>query len=861
LDKNAAPFETLKQILRHVHDPDRLDDHPWTRSLIVQDALAGTPQWSQASPGQQLVNAIVCLFPQMQPPGPPKRGKRLDPRWGEFGLLAALYFTPFNHGKPFPSSLMDAWACIDPAILYHVYGKPAEALGQEQIKRYELVGTDLEYGSASTLSDWHRKGVQRFAEVILDRERFLSRTSSGSSIILNPERELSARASLKRDPSRARSEKYPAARRRWTWLAIALLLLIPLGLGSFKAWKIYGSARLAYQDAARLQTLVQGPMELETLDRAVPILKTLQGDLAALKEEARPLLWLSPYLNWVPRYGPDLASGPALIELAEGMLNASLLSSQAGGPLLNEFTAQGSALGPAGLTTLLMEAQPQLAEARRELDGALAARASLQVESLSPRLQHLVVERLDPLLELADEGLSLAAALPGVLGAGDEGPKTYLVLVQNEDELRPTGGFITSVGNLVLQNGQVISLSFEEAGEQEDWSKPYPVAPWQLQQYMNSPVLVLRDSNWFVDFPTAALWAESLYAYTHSHSVDGGLAFDQHFLVMLLGQIGPLEVEGADYPITNENVIEYMRQSKAPPAGEPVPEGWYRKEFIGKLAGAVLTRLTSGKGHDWRGIMSVLSQALAERHLLLQFDNPVFAGLLTERGWDNAVRPIRGDFLMVTDSNIGFNKTNAVVQVSLAYDVDLNDISAPQGTLVVTHRNHADPAVPCIQWNTGQITGEEAYPIDRCYWNYLRVYKQEGADLLTATPHAVPGGWMLLGQAVPARVDELEEELPGARGFGTLLVVPGGKSLGTSFKFALPGVLFPAQDLSGQHTYRLKVQKQPGTLAIPITIRIHLPSRASLKSAPPGAIVQGKDLLMEMDLRTDIDLQVIFSLP
>jgi hypothetical protein len=110
-------------------------------------------------------------------------------------------------------------------------------------------------------------------------------------------------------------------------------------------------------------------------------------------------------------------------------------------------------------------------------------------------------------------------------------------------------------------------------------------------------------------------------------------------------------------------------------------------------------------------------------------------------------------------------------------------------------------------------------------------------------------------------VDELEEELPGAWGFGTLLVVPGGKSLGTSFKFALPGVLFPALDPSGQHTYRLKVQKQPGTLAIPITIRIHLPSRASLRSAPPGAIVQGKDLLMEMDLRTDIDLQVIFSLP
>jgi len=257
----------------------------------------------------------------------------------------------------------------------------------------------------------------------------------------------------------------------------------------------------------------------------------------------------------------------------------------------------------------------------------------------------------------------------------------------------------------------------------------------------------------------------------------------------------------------------------------------------------------------------VLSQALAERHLLLQFDDPVFAGLIAKRGWDNAVRPREGDFLMVTDTNIGFNKTNAVVDVSLSYDVDLNDISAPVGTLFVTHKNNANKGVPCIHWNAGQITGEEAYAINRCYWNYLRIYKQAGVELLDATPHAILGGWMVRGQAVPARVDKLDEELPGVQAFGTLLVVPGGKSWSTSFKFALPGALPTSQDASGGYIYHLKVQKQPGTLAIPITIRIHLPNGASLKSTSTDATVQGKDLLVEMDLRTDIDLEVIFSLP
>ena len=60
---------------------------------------------------------------------------------------------------------------------------------------------------------------------------------------------------------------------------------------------------------------------------------------------------------------------------------------------------------------------------------------------------------------------------------------------------------------------------------------------------MNSPVLILRDANWFPDFPTSALYAESLYAYRYSHSVDGVIAFDQHLLVSLLEATGPLQVE------------------------------------------------------------------------------------------------------------------------------------------------------------------------------------------------------------------------------------------------------------------------------------------------------------------------------
>ncbi len=64
-----------------------------------------------------------------------------------------------------------------------------------------------------------------------------------------------------------------------------------------------------------------------------------------------------------------------------------------------------------------------------------------------------------------DEALSVGLSLPGLLGASSEGPKTYLILIQNGDELRPTGGFITAVGKVVVWNGQVISWNIANVSD------------------------------------------------------------------------------------------------------------------------------------------------------------------------------------------------------------------------------------------------------------------------------------------------------------------------------------------------------------------------------------------------------------
>jgi len=861
---DSIQLETLKYILENSLYPQHLDSHPWAGSLVAQAADAQDPDAQEKSPGQRLVIAIGKLFTQMMPSTAPRHGKRLDTRWGEFGILAAQYFAPLLFGTPFPASLREAWGRIDQSILLFAYGKPEDALSKADIETYKLVGNELEVAPNSTLSDWNRKGLHRLAEMILARECYLSESLSKPVVISRdgqPARDtspaLGQRDSKMRKKMRGSRARSPG-KRRFGFLLLGILLLGLMLLGGFKAWRVYNQAILIRQDAAQIQGLITASGSyLERVKAVGPPLSVLKQDFETLKGEIGPFLWLGPRLNWVPVYGGDLASVQDLVAIADALLASADGSYQAILPLLDEIELSG--LNPARLTGFLNQAQPQLIEAQRQLDLAGTARSRLKVESLSPEVRDLILKDVDPLLALMQDGLTVAVEFPRMLGATNEGPKTYLLLVQNEDELRPTGGFISAVGTLLVQDGKINSLTIEDSYALDNWSRPYPAAPWQLQQYMGSPVMVLRDTSWFTNFPTAALYAETLYSYAKDYSVNGVIAIDQQFLVEILGVTGPIKLEGEPNPIDSSNVISYMRASKIPTPEDLASPGWSRKAFLIKIANALMEKIFSGDIQPER-FVSVLLQVLNEHHLLLKFDNSPLTSLLARYRWDGAVRPDGGDFLMVVDTNVGFNKTNAMVESSLVYDVDLTSPQSPIGSLTVVHTNNADGII-CKQSNKVNAPGEKYYNITDCYWNYMRVYMVGGTELLEAVPQFVPSSWMILWQNVPAQVDILDEGIDGVQAFGTLQVVPGGQSLTTSFRFALPAGILEVQPGSGQFIYRLLVQKQPGTLADPITIRVVLPDDASIQTIPAGAVIQGNRFLVQTDLRTDREFEIVFHVP
>jgi hypothetical protein len=311
-----------------------------------------------------------------------------------------------------------------------------------------------------------------------------------------------------------------------------------------------------------------------------------------------------------------------------------------------------------------------------------------------------------------------------------------------------------------------------------------------------------------------------------------------------------------------------MRTAKQniPPSGISRQE-WNRKQFISWLAEPLMNRLVSGDIQRWTALTRTFIQLLDEKHILLQFNDPEMSSLIAKRGWDGSVQPQpNSDFLMVVDSNIGFNKTNALMQTTHDYTVNLTNLIQPVGNLAITLTNNSQvnsgTGTECIQAG-GDFRklplDQRNYLINDCYWTYLRIYTPSNSQLISSTPQEIPQKWPLREQIIPARTDILAENIPGVHSFGTLLVVPRGKTHQTNFSYRLPAMVVTNGSDGDKFKYNLKIQKQPGTLAVPLTFHLIL-SPGMIVSDAPNGLIQNQQAQNEWILKIDLHRDTLIEI-
>jgi hypothetical protein len=583
---------------------------------------------------------------------------------------------------------------------------------------------------------------------------------------------------------------------------------------------------------------------------------TLTGDLQALQSAASPLFPLLRATQGIPGVGLYLGQVEPLLNFASGL-------AQAGKPLLTAFQPLLAEQNPGGGLTAVekllqaIQANPAaLDEAHRII--AQAARAREQINPLVfPEPYRTYYTRLNAYFPLLQYGMPALKQLPSLMGA--TGRQNILVVAENRDELRATGGFITGLGLAALENGKIVSFNLGDSYAIEDYSKDHPPAPTPLKQFMLADYWVTRDANWSPDFPTAAAEVQKLYTLSTGFQTSGVVAFNQLALKGILEVLGPVPVEGYPDLVSAASVENFMRQSWAPDPKEGVTDTWWanRKKFMGDLGRTILSRMLSSS--DPKRLIAlgrVVLEQLSAGQLLIYVDQPEIRTLLGQAGLDGALNPAAGDYLSLVDSNIGFNKVDTVIKRAIIYQVDLSQPRSPTAEFQATYQHNITTSVDC-KHEASYGKGTYADMQTRCYWDYWRVYLAAGSRLSGSTVPPV-AGQMLLNKTDwngPAHSENAEKGLTVVSG---LMVLPTNSR--QEFKLALQLAPNSLKSLpQGTWTYALRIQKQPGLELLPVTVTVKLPEGSLPVIVPSGWVKQpGQNWVWQGNLSGTQDLSLTF---
>ena len=364
----------------------------------------------------------------------------------------------------------------------------------------------------------------------------------------------------------------------------------------------------------------------------------LEMDLRGIRRELRPVLWLCPSLRWVPRLGEEIAVAPDLLDMGIHLSSAGWWVLLGVEPVANIVLRpeRGESLALAGeALPLLAVNRPRFLEAQEALERAIVTRQRFQDTRLMDRLAGPLAQ-LDQLLPLAQLGLQGALAAPELLGA--EGERRYLLLAQNNQEMRPTGGFISGVGLLRVERGDILEMTMSDSYAVDNYlSNAHPPAPEPLARYMWAGLLLLRDANWSPDFPTSAEVIASLYQLDQdTPALDGVIAADLTAVQWLVGALGPLQVPNYPQPVTGDNVLALLQEYWAAPVGagtieqQGTSDWWqHRKDFMGDLLGGLLDKVKANPtGLDLSQLLEVGVRCLEEKHVLC-----IYVTTTSTSGW------------------------------------------------------------------------------------------------------------------------------------------------------------------------------------------------------------------------------------
>lgn len=640
----------------------------------------------------------------------------------------------------------------------------------------------------------------------------------------------SAASSAASSPNEAGGPSPAASTRRHRRLfalgaAVAILLVLGGVLAVVRYLPALDEARTLRAD---LEAMVDG-VRASGLDIDREKLDSLDADLAAADvrfERIESLVTGDPLVavaRVLPVTGPSVRGADGIVSAAGDMLDAVGEGLVIGRGFVEVREGQAADRTGASVLPKLLELMASSRDHAVAAD-ALVTRAKSALETVPGDavgpirdIADSMTDRIDKYGPMLSSYVDASDRIPSILGRN--GPRRYLVLTQDPAEIRPTGGFIGSYGIVAFDRGRITEFMFRDISlldEPQDYpaiEPPQDLGELQLGADRPWP---LAQANWSPDFPTSAQDALRLYTNESGDDrIDGVIALTTYTIDELLKLTGPVTVPEYDVTIApGESTLKILELTRT--AATPEEN---RKAFLSKFADAVVPTLLAVQPRTWPGLLDTIDVLRRQHHLLAWMRHPADQALVEASGFGGSVRDGSGDFVYPVDSNVApSTKLDLVTTRAWDLDVRIDGSGNARNTLGVTWDNAVEAprweAYRALQGVGGRILGM-----------YSRLLVPERSRV-----EAVSGG-----SVAPVTTPAVVRTEAGRLSLGAYVEIPPGE---TRLRWEWTSPNAAATEETGG-TYRLLVQKQPGIVPGPITLRIHAPEGYRISTVSPSLTIGG----------------------
>jgi nucleoside-diphosphate-sugar epimerase len=325
------------------------------------------------------------------------------------------------------------------------------------------------------------------------------------------------------------------------------------------------------------------------------------------------------------------------------------------------------------------------------------------------------LEKVPAALEGTKTMLDLLPLLADFLAKEDQ---TIIFLLQNNMEIRPTGGFIGSLGVARFEFGRLTDFTVSDIYEFDGQLKGQVEPPEDLKKYLGEESWYLRDANWSPDFPKTAQQVIWFWQKQLNREADGVIAINLQAAEKLLAALDSVYLPDYQEEITALNLFE--RAEYHSEVGF-FPGSTQKKDFLGSLAFEILEKIKRQENLSL-SLLRACQESLLESEIMVYFSDSSMEEKVMSLGFDGGVKNAvcqkencLVDYLWSVDTNVGANKANFFLKKRIIQRLGISD----------DRINHS---LRIVWENTAQT---QSWPAGT-YKNYWRLYVPSSAILQEA---------------------------------------------------------------------------------------------------------------------------------